>query len=79
MLRLKIAKRLGGANCNHIELVEVLDGEQIAVKVEFDAVRDYFKGYPGGYKGVLVELLAAYWQERGTSLNNLPSKVRIET
>lgn len=79
MLKLKNASRAGGNGCNHIDLVMVLDGVQVSTQVEFAVLRKQFEKYPGGYKGLLIALLAAYWEERGTAIINLYRKVRIET
>ena len=77
-LRITQAVRIGGPNCRHIRMTTDLSGEVVEIDDILEELRQNFREYPGGYRGLLVALYAAFCDEQDIPLDRLPSKVKIE-
>jgi len=64
-LQIKKIKRTNGANCQHLSVETVLDEQPLTIQTELARLRQKFSDEPGGYKGLLLLLFAAYQEEGG--------------
>ena len=76
-MKLSSVYPVSGDNCNHIKLEADINNEVLEFVVEFNKLRQKYSQHPGGYRGLLISLLALYWIDSGLSLEQLPKKVKV--